>query len=67
MGQQSGKLKLEEDEQLREVLVLMGGDGGIGKTALCVRCLQDQFSVEYDPTLGNSCLPWSCDHDVPTS
>jgi hypothetical protein len=31
---------------------LSAGDGGVGKSALTIQLIQNQFVVEYDPTVG---------------
>ena len=37
---------------MTEVNVLLVGDGGAGKTSLCIQFVQNCFYEEYDPTLG---------------
>ncbi|KAG9070540.1 hypothetical protein KI688_008078 [Linnemannia hyalina] len=38
----------------RKLTILVVGDGAVGKSALTLRFLRDQFSNEYDPTIEDS-------------
>lgn len=36
--------------------VVVVGSGGVGKSCLTIRFLKDEFSNEYDPTIGELVL-----------
>ncbi|KAF9099625.1 Ras GTPase [Mortierella sp. AD031] len=38
----------------RKLTILVVGDGAVGKSALTLRFLRDQFNAEYDPTIEDS-------------
>jgi len=39
---------------LREYKLVVVGDGGVGKSALTIQFIQNQFVIEYDPTIEDS-------------
>lgn len=43
---------------MTEYKLVVVGDGGVGKSALTIQLIQNQFVVEYDPTVRS--FRWSC-------
>jgi GTPase SAR1 family protein len=42
---------MSESNKMEHKLVVLGG-GGVGKSALTIRLVTDNFLEEYDPTIG---------------
>jgi len=50
---------------IREYKIVILGDGGVGKSALVVQYVQNQFVEEYDPTVSPfSYLPFLASHNM---
>ena len=49
-------IKMSENEYKLVVL----GSGGVGKSALTIRFVTDNFLDEYDPTIEDRCVSSSC-------
>eukprot|EP01084_Bolivina_argentea_P084476 152754_1 len=43
-----------ENNAIPEFKIIMQGSGGVGKSALTIRCITDDFVDEYDPTIEDS-------------
>ncbi|KZT06043.1 ras-domain-containing protein [Laetiporus sulphureus 93-53] len=50
----SGFAAMSRAQFLREYKMVVVGDGGVGKSALTIQFIQNQFMTEYDPTIEDS-------------
>ena len=47
------KVKVEKTKELRQVKILLAGEGGVGKSAIAQRFANNIFSEDYQPTIGS--------------